>query len=142
MYSHILVPVDLDTPSDWTVTLPRAVSLARLTGARLHILTVVSSFGSSVVGEFFPGAMERNVATTLLASLKQRTDTAVPEDIPVQNMVVEGQADEAVLRMAEQVKADLIVIGGKGTDLGRLLPAPRAARVVRRASCSVLVVRE
>ncbi|GEO82768.1 universal stress protein [Pararhodospirillum oryzae] len=142
MYAHILVPLDPRVPYDWETTLPRAVALARLDKARLHLLTVVPAFGSSVVGEFFPGGRERDVATQVLESLKARTDSAVPEDVSVQNMVAEGAPEEAVLRMAEQVKADLLVVGLPTGGRAGCLSAPHITTLVRRAPCSVFVVRE
>lgn len=142
MYAHILVCVDLDTPYDWDKTLPRAIALAKVSGAKLHVMTVVPEFGMSLVGQFFPGGFEKEVATKMLAMLKERTRTAVPPDIRVQNIVSEGKVYEAIIRMSEQVKADLIVVGAHRPELADYLLGPNAARVVRHATVSVLVVRE
>jgi nucleotide-binding universal stress UspA family protein len=142
MYKHILVPVDLDNTYDWDHTLPMAVGLAQAHGAKLHIMTVVPEFGMSIVGQFFPGGFEKEVATKILAALKERTQSAVPEDLSVQNIVSEGNVYESIIRMSKQVTADLIVIGAHRPELRDYLLGPNAARVVRHANCSVLVVRE
>jgi nucleotide-binding universal stress UspA family protein len=142
MYKHILVPVDLDGSYDWEHTLPMAIGLARAHGGKLHIMTVVPEFGMSIVGQFFPGGFEKEVATKILATLKERTKEVVPEDLSVQNIVSEGSVYESIIRMSKQTTADLIVIGAHRPELRDYLLGPNAARVVRHADCSVLVVRD
>ncbi|ABC21413.1 universal stress protein [Rhodospirillum rubrum] len=142
MYKRILVPVDLRGTFDWDHTLPHAIALAQFCSAKLHVITVVADFGSSIVGEYFPGGVEKGVAGRLLEALKARTASAVPQDVAVQNMVSEGRIYESIVRVSRQIAADLIVIGAHRPELKDFLLGPNAARVVRRASCSVLVVRE
>ena len=48
---------------------------------------------------------------------------------------------EQVLRMAEEIGCDLIVMAAGNPSLARYLLGPNAARVVRHANCCVLVVR-
>ena len=50
MYTHILLPVDLEDAASSSQALEAAVSHAQATGATLHVLTVVPDFGMSVVG--------------------------------------------------------------------------------------------
>jgi nucleotide-binding universal stress UspA family protein len=57
-------------------------------------------------------------------------------------VVAEGSASEAILRASESSRASLIVVGSKGkTGWRRVLLGSVAESVVRRAGCSVLVVR-
>ena len=54
----------------------------------------------------------------------------------------EGDAVAAILRVAQEVPADLIVMGTHGrTGLGRLLMGSVAEQVVRKAPCPVLTVK-
>jgi nucleotide-binding universal stress UspA family protein len=54
----------------------------------------------------------------------------------------EGQAASAIVRQAEQVRADLIVMGTHGrSGLPHMLLGSVAEKVVRTASCPVLTVR-
>ena len=62
--------------------------------------------------------------------------------VPVETRLVEGFAPEQILKVADEVKADLIVIGSHGrTGLGRLLMGSVAEEVLRHATCPVLTVR-
>jgi nucleotide-binding universal stress UspA family protein len=59
----------------------------------------------------------------------------------VRHVVVTGNTYDEILRVAEADGAALIVIGAHQPDLRDYLLGPNAARVVRHAKCSVLVVR-
>lgn len=141
MYKEILVAVDLEAEVDWQRTVPAAVHQARASGAQLHVLTVMPDFGMSIVGQFFPRGYEQQMTAKAMERLKERVGQSVPEGVPVQHIVGEGNVYETVLRMAKQVKADLIVLGAHRPELRDYLLGPNAARVVRHAECSVLVVR-
>lgn len=141
MFRHILVSVDLDAPFDWEKTYPTAIELANQWNARLDVMTVVPDFGMSIVGQFFPAGYEKKMATMVLDRLREKADTGLPEGLSVNHLVGEGNVYEAVLSMAAQREIDLIVIGAHRPELRDYLLGPNAARVVRHARCSVLVVR-
>jgi nucleotide-binding universal stress UspA family protein len=141
MFRHILVSVDLDAPFDWEKTYPTAIELARQWNARLDVMTVVPDFGMSIVGQFFPAGYEKKMATMVLERLREKADAGLPEGMSVNHLVGEGNVYEAVLSMAAQREIDLIVIGAHRPELRDYLLGPNAARVVRHARCSVLVVR-
>lgn len=56
-------------------------------------------------------------------------------------MVGEGSVYESILSVAQKTKVDLIVMESQRKELKQYLLGPNAARVVRHAACSVLVVR-
>jgi nucleotide-binding universal stress UspA family protein len=60
------------------------------------------------------------------------------------NMVLtKGHAAEAIIEKANQIQADLIVVGSRGlTGIKRLFLGSVSRKVVRHAPCSVLVVRQ
>lgn len=60
----------------------------------------------------------------------------------VRHVVGRGTVYEEILRIAGEIGSDLIVIGSHRPELKDYLLGPNAARVVRHADCSVLVVRE
>ncbi|EKV29182.1 Universal stress protein family 3 [Caenispirillum salinarum AK4] len=142
MYQNILVAIDLDDPSDLKRTLATAVELNQATGQCLHVMTVLPTFGMSMVGQFFPKGYEKEMADKLLHRLREEIKPYVPDGMHVQHIVGEGNVYETVLRMAEKTEADLIVIGAHRPELKDYLLGPNAARVVRHANVSVLVVRE
>jgi nucleotide-binding universal stress UspA family protein len=62
--------------------------------------------------------------------------------VQVEDQLVEGDAAIEILRLAEDTKCDLIVMGTHGrTGLGRLLMGSVAEQVVRKARCPVLTVK-
>jgi nucleotide-binding universal stress UspA family protein len=62
--------------------------------------------------------------------------------LPVESVVREGDAAAEILRAAEELRCDLIVMGTHGrTGLGRLLMGSVAEAVLRRAPCAVLAIR-
>lgn len=142
MFKRILLPVDLSEESSWRKALPAAVELCRDKGAELHVLTVVPDFGMTVVGQFFPEDFEKNVAQTVLGQLDAFVAAHVPDGVPVQRHVGEGTVYEIVLQTARELRVDLIVVAAHRPALRDYLLGPNAARIVRHADCSVLVVRE
>ncbi len=62
--------------------------------------------------------------------------------VTVEHRLVEGSPAEEILRIAREMKADLIVVGthGKG-GLARLIVGSVAESVLRKASCPVLTVK-
>lgn len=142
MFQNILVAIDLDDRSDLDLTLKTAVELNERSGHCLHVMTVLPTFGMSMVGQFFPKGYEKEMADKLLARLRTEIKPYIPEGMKVQHIVGEGSVYETVLRMAARTDADLIVIGAHRPELKDYLLGPNAARVVRHADVSVLVVRE
>jgi nucleotide-binding universal stress UspA family protein len=63
-------------------------------------------------------------------------------DTRIFHHVIEGDAAGAILAVAEDVQADLVVVGSHGrTGVGRLLIGSVAENVMRKAGCPVLVMR-
>lgn len=142
MYKRVLVSIDLDDASDFDLTLARASALVRATeGASLHVMTVLPSFGMSIVGGFFPKGYEKKMAQALMDRLRETVDCRLPDGMTCQHIVGEGNVYETVLKISREIEADLIVIGAHRPELSDYLLGPNAARVVRHAKCSVLVVR-
>jgi len=142
MFKRILLSVDLDQDSSWQKALPSAVDMCRQSGADLHILTVVPDFGMSIVGQYFPEGYEKEVADKILVLLRDFVSKHVPDDIRVQHIVGEGTVYEVILKIADDINADLIVVASHRPELKDYLLGPNAARVVRHADCSVMVVRD
>ena len=141
MYSNILVPLDLEDPVAIDTGLGQAVSFAVTFGSRLNLMTVVPDFGMSLVAQYVPHDYRQRVmaeARQRLANIKQQY---VPEAIDAQILVGHGRVYEEILRNSRDYGCDLIVMLSHRPDLRDYLLGPNAARVVRHASCSVLVVR-
>ena len=141
MYQRILLTLDLVHPDTQTRAVTAAVDLARAFGATLHVLTVVPDFGMSLVGGFFPKGFERKAREEARKALHAFTAARIPADVTLQHVVGHGTIYEEILRVAGEVRADLIVMASHRPELADYLLGPNAARVVRHATVSVLVVR-
>ena len=143
MYTDILLSIDVTTESTWKKPLPTAVEYAKAFGARLHIMTVVPDFGMSIVGQYFPDGFEHKALEDAQNALHEFSRDHVPEGIQLQHIVAHGRIYREVLRIADEIKADLIVMAAHRPETGSAgLLGSNAERVVRHAGSSVLVVRD
>jgi nucleotide-binding universal stress UspA family protein len=142
MYQNILLPVDLNEESSWKKALPTALELCRLHGAKLHVMTVIPDFGMAIVGSFFPDGYENRALADTDKALKEFIAAHVPGDLDVASDVGHGTVYEEILDTAKRVGAELVVMAAHRPGQADYLLGPNAARVVRHADCSVLVVRD
>ena len=142
MFKEILLPLDLTNRESQGKAVSVAVEQARLSGARLHVMLVVPDFGLSIVGSYFPEGFEKQAIEDSRAALHAFCAEAIPDDLPVQHIVAHGTIYREILRVAEEQRCDLIVMASHRPELRDYLLGPNAARVVRHAACSVLVVRD
>jgi nucleotide-binding universal stress UspA family protein len=142
MYKNILVAIDLNDETSCRKPLLSAVELARTFGTRLHVLTVVREVEAILQARSAPLAYEL-IATDLenqLGALIRRVNAS---DLNPNILVTHGVSIYAeILRVAEEVEADLVVVGSHRPAMKDYLLGTNSARVVRHAHCSVLVARE
>ena len=145
--SKIIVGVDLSAPSERAVA--HAVDVARRLGAEVVLVVVdlvpdLAELGSEAVRaeaardpKTLAGRLHHNRAA--LAALRDRW---LGHGVELSQLVVDGFADERLPAVAEELGADLIVVGSHGrTGLNRFLLGSVAERVIRRADRSVLLAR-
>lgn len=142
MFRNLLVPIDLSDKHSWRKALPVAISMCETYQAKLHLLTVMPDFGLPLVGQFFPEGYEAKARQQLAKQIKEFAAEQVPRTLPSRCIVAEGKIYQEILHAAETIKADLIVMGSHRPELKDFLLGPNAAKVVRHATCSVMVVRE
>ncbi len=106
------------------------------------MLTVVPDFGMSIVSQYFPDEFRQETMAKVMDQLKAFVKNHVPHGVKVQHILGEGHVYDVILKMSKKINADLIVMASHGPELKDYLLGPNAARVVRHAKCSVLVVRE
>ena len=142
MYQNVLIPVDLAEASSWRKALPAAIEICRASGGTLHLMTVVPDYGSPAVAQYFPADFEERMIAESTKELAALAAKIVPEDVTVETLVVYGGIYEKILETADELGADLIVVASHRPELKDYLLSPNAARVVRQANQSVLVVRD
>jgi len=144
--NRILVPVDFSPHSEKAIRY--ATTLANKFGARISLLHVVED-------PFVTGAWQAEVFVAnipeLLDDLKRAAQTQMAEHrkhlaahgFPVETLVVTGRPSASIVEQASAGRFDLIVMGTHGhTGLTHALLGSVAERVVQKAPCPVLTVRE
>jgi nucleotide-binding universal stress UspA family protein len=105
-------------------------------------MTVVPEYGSPMVAQYFPVEYEKKALEHSEEKLKELIDDADTDGITVHHSVASGTIYEEIINAANAAKADLIVMASHRPQLSDYLIGPNAARVVRHAGQSVLVVRD
>jgi len=142
VYKKILLPIDLNDTTTGRKALATAAAMAKTFGSELHVLSVVPSFGMSIVGSFFPQDFEEKALEKAKEQLGAFMDAELGPEIEAMGHVAHGSIYEEILHAAKKLGCDLIVIGAHRPELRDYLLGPNAARVVRHAPQSVMVIRD
>lgn len=136
--NQILCPIDFSEYSEAAVG--TASVLAGQDGGSvifLHVVEPVTSFGSG----HSPYAMPTFDTMEVTSQLEEFKPTL--EDVACEHILVKGDPADQIVRVAEQKKVDLIVLGTHGrTGLTRMLMGSVAERVVQRAKVPVLAIKK
>ena len=146
MFKHILLATDGSDASTHAAAL--AVDLARNHGARLTALYVVDPYPYLGIGETNPMGFQAymSAAHNHAAQAHARVaELCAKGGKPVEvmlRMAEDVQATEGILKMAQEVGADLIVVGSHGrSGLMRMVLGSIASKVVTQSQLPVLVAR-
>jgi len=145
VFTRIVVGTDgSDTAAE---AVRQAVDLAKLAGAQLSIVSAFEPLSKRRVEEEKQAApadvqYEIGPREDVNLVLDAAAAAARNEGIEVQTHPVQGEPAEAILNVAEETKADLIVVGNKGmTGARRFLLGSVPNNVSHHAPCSVIIVR-
>jgi nucleotide-binding universal stress UspA family protein len=128
------------------VAVQHGIALARGSAAHLHLVNARRSGGglmattpetAAFVGTCL--AEEADAQGKLGATLERRAAELRAEGIEVAVHCRVGDPAEVIVRLAEEVGADLVVVGNRGMQRRMLGSVPNS--VSHRAPCSVLIVR-
>jgi nucleotide-binding universal stress UspA family protein len=128
------------------MALQAAVDLAQLSGGRLHIVSAYEPVAEQRSESIdVPQDVHWAVGprADVLQLLEQARVTAAQAGLQqVEIFARQGDAADAILDVAEEQTADLIVVGNKGmTGAKRFLLGSVPNKVSHHAPCSVLIVR-
>jgi len=117
------------------------ITLAKENGAELHMVCVEEI---PYMPEFVQEVEEQDegAARRIEGLLKHARAMADAEQVKLHTHVLKGHPVRDIVRLAEELKADLLVIGAVGhSAIYERLIGSRADRIVQLAKCPVLVVK-
>lgn len=142
-FQRILTPIDFSEHSKKAISYAKV--MAESYGAKLQILHVIEenihpafyASGKSSIFELIPNIKEKSEQ-----ALRQLFNDAPGPKVDAAFHVVEGRANQEIVKFAEKNGSDLIVIATHGlTGIEHLLLGSVAEKVVRMASCPVFTVK-
>jgi nucleotide-binding universal stress UspA family protein len=145
MFSRIVVGTDGSDTAKLAVQ--EATQLAKQTGASLDVVSAFEPVSASRLREErleAPSDIEFAVnphedVNAILAEAEQNVSAS---GVQVRTFPRQGEAADAILDVAEEQGADLIVVGNKGmTGAKRFLLGSVPNKVSHHAPCSVLIIR-
>lgn len=145
MYHTILVPIDISDPVLAQQVIAHVETQSNLTDvAHVHFLTVIPTFpyyaslSLAYSGEAPDKEQFKDEALSQLSKVINKFD--IP-DARVKKHIASGSPKDEILKLADSIRADLIVIASHRPNVTTYLLGSTAATVVRHAKCSVLVIR-
>jgi universal stress protein A len=140
-YKHILLAVDFYEHCEAVAN--RAKDLANKYQAKLSIIHVVDSMPIADAGYGADVPFNLDLTAELMAEAKKRlAKLAEKLDVTEDRLWLEmGSPKTEIIRVAEENKVDLIVIGSHGRHGLALLLGSTANGVLHHANCDVLAVR-
>lgn len=132
MFSTIVIGLDQSATAHRAFI--EGAELGRLLDAHLHLVTsfVDGPLGGVAISD------ERRAAEQMLDSSAREAD---PAGQKVTTHALPGKTADVILRVAEEVGADLIVIGNQGAQGARRVLGSVASAVTGGAPCTVMVVK-
>ena len=146
-HQEILVPTDLSGASLEALRL--AADIHGLVDSRVHVLHVVE--GHAGPPDWY-GRVSPSMRQDYLAQRRAQAKNGVHEQLArvaganhqtgVQVHVVEGSADEEILKAVDELKIDLVVMGTAArTGLDRMILGNTAERLISHLRCSLIAVK-
>ena len=144
MFKRIVIGTDGSETASEAVR--QATELAKMSGARLDIVSAYEPIPRTRLQEEqrqAPGDVQYEISPRedVNLTLDSAAGTARNEGLEAQTHAMEGDPADAILDVAEEIKADLIIVGNKGmTGARRFLLGSVPNKVSHHAPCSVMII--
>jgi nucleotide-binding universal stress UspA family protein len=142
MYESIVVGTDGSETA--TEAVRRAAEIARPIGATIHVVSAYEPRALKLGGAGDDPELSQQTfgpATNVEAVLAQAAGAVHALGVTVERYARRGDAAEAILEVAEEQKADLVVVGNKGMrGARRFLLGSVPNKISHHAPCSVMIV--
>ncbi len=145
MFGSIVVGTDGSETANEAVR--QAVDLAKAVGATVNLVSAYEPVTGQRIREERQQAPEDvqwsiNPREDVDANLADAKEVAEAAGVTVERFARQGDPADAILDVAEETKADLIIVGNKGmTGARRFLLGSVPNKVSHHAPCSVLIIR-
>ncbi|MCG9875613.1 MAG: universal stress protein [Leptospiraceae bacterium] len=136
----ILIPIDGSESSKRALEF--GIAIAKAANAKVTVLEVIEDFGP--LPGYYDAAPPGKDRVKWISEQRFEKVHTILDDSSIQwtRTIKEGYAADEILKVSEDGKFDLIVIGSRGMGaVGRFLVGSVSDKVVHHAHCSVTVVR-
>jgi len=142
MHNNILVPIDLNAKGFSDKALELAVWHAKHSDAKIHLLNVLPGVHMPMVSSYFPKDAAELMKADVKKQLSEFAKAHIPEEIEYTTYVAEGKAYSTILKYAEKLHVDLIVMPShKRSKVDRVVLGSVATKVVQNSAINVLIVK-
>lgn len=141
MYNKILVPIDITEKSLAHLVMSHIQYLAEYENAHIHFLAIIPTvpFYTTMGFGFAEKAdSEQENVTKQLAEIIKEFNISTNK---YSAQVLMGTLRDEILRVAEEISADLIVIGSRRPGMSTYFLGSTASMVIQNSKISVLTVR-
>ena len=145
MFRSIVVGTDGSETASEAVR--QATELAKAVGAKINLVSAYEPVGNQRLREErqqVPDDMQWmvNEREDVNATLRQNGEDIKEAGVNVETFARQGDPADAILDVAEEQNADLIIVGNKGmTGAKRFLLGSVPNKVSHHAPCSVMIIR-
>lgn len=136
MFKHIMIPVDLRLVDPVPKALELAIDMAQRNKARLTLI--------NVYGDIASDAPEGEAASEMIAELAREIGKRLDGEVvgkAVHSMDIAAEVDGILAKTADEIGADLVVVGSHAPRLLDYVFTSHAGHLARHAQASVFVVR-
>lgn len=141
MFKKLLLTVDINDPKSAVRSTEVAADMAQQYCAVLHVLNVVPDQGMAIVSASMAADYGEAAMESAEVELKRWAADNIPSDIATELHIVRGKVYDQIIRTANALAVDCILVGAHSPALQDYLIGPNAARVARHATQSVFVLR-
>jgi nucleotide-binding universal stress UspA family protein len=140
MFKKILVPVDVDYPETAAAVYREAAKIAKLSDAKIRLISVMPGFGMPIVASFISDEVRQEAKKRFRETVEKFIETNCDE--PVSYKIRTGKNSEEIIKAADTWEADLIVVyHNRRQEINEVFSGSCSQRVSDNANCSVLRLR-
>lgn len=142
-FQQILVPLDFSPHS--AKALDCAIELAKQFEGKIHLIHCYPVYVGAVspYGIVIPESFDKECRDAAVREIGQWAEKVKAAGIEVETTVTPSAPSDAINRTAEEIHADLIVMGSRGlTGFKHVLLGSVAERTLRTAPCPVLTLKD